>query len=36
LTHFTQNGAQAACAELHKKGIACTIVRPGALRVASQ
>jgi D-alanyl-D-alanine carboxypeptidase len=36
LTHFTQKGAQAACGELHKKGIACTIVRPGALRVASQ
>ena len=36
LTHFTPKGAQAACAELHKKGIACTVVRPGALRVASQ
>src|SRR5436190_2150973 len=36
LTHFSQKGAQAACGELHKKGIACTVVRPGALRVASQ
>jgi D-alanyl-D-alanine carboxypeptidase len=36
LTRFTQKGAQAACGELHKKGIACTVVRPGALRVASQ
>jgi len=36
LTHFSQKGAQAACGELHKKGIACTVIRPGALRVASQ
>jgi D-alanyl-D-alanine carboxypeptidase len=36
LTHFSQKGAQAACGELHKKGIACTVVRSGALRVASQ
>src|SRR5437773_5474469 len=36
LTHFSQKGAQAACGELHKKGIACTVVRPGALRVASR
>jgi D-alanyl-D-alanine carboxypeptidase len=36
LTHFTQKGAQAACGELHKKRIACSIVRPGTLRVASQ
>ena len=36
LTHFTQKGAQTACGELHKKGIACSIVRPGALKVASQ
>lgn len=36
LTHFTQKGAQSACGELHKKGIACSVVRPGALRVASQ
>jgi D-alanyl-D-alanine carboxypeptidase len=34
--HFNAKGAQAACAELHKKGIACTVVRPGALKVASQ
>ena len=36
LTHFTQKGAQAACGELHKKGIACTVIRPGTLKVASQ
>jgi D-alanyl-D-alanine carboxypeptidase len=36
LTHFTQKGAQTACGELHKKGIACTVVRPGTLKVASQ
>jgi hypothetical protein len=36
LTHFSQKGAQVACGELHKKGIACTVVRPGALRVASR
>ncbi len=36
LLHFNAKGAQAACAELHKKGLACTVVRPGALRVASQ
>jgi hypothetical protein len=33
---FTPKGAQAACAELHKKGIACTVVRPGALKVAAR
>jgi D-alanyl-D-alanine carboxypeptidase len=36
LMRFTPKGAQAACAELHKKGIACSVVRPGALRVASR
>ncbi len=36
LLHFTPKGAQAACAELHRKGIACSIVRPGALKFASQ
>jgi D-alanyl-D-alanine carboxypeptidase len=36
LTRFTPKGAQAACAELHKKGIACTVVRPGAQKVASR
>ena len=35
LLHFTAKGAQAACAELHKKGIACSVVPPGGLRVAS-
>ena len=36
LLHFTGKGAQAACAELHKKKIACTMVRPSGLKVASQ
>jgi len=36
LMRFTPKGAQAACAELHKKGIACTVVRPGALKVAAR
>lgn len=36
LLHFTPKGAQAACAELHRLGIACSIVRPGALKVASK
>jgi hypothetical protein len=36
LLHFNAKGAQAACADLHKKGLACTVVRPGTLRVASQ
>jgi D-alanyl-D-alanine carboxypeptidase len=35
LLHFSPKGAQAACAELHRKGIACTIVHPGALKLAS-
>ena len=35
LLHFTAKGAQAACAELHRKGIACSVVRPGGLKVAS-
>jgi D-alanyl-D-alanine carboxypeptidase len=36
LLHFTPKGAQAACAELHHRGIACSIVHPGALRLASR
>jgi D-alanyl-D-alanine carboxypeptidase len=36
LLHFTAKGAQAACAELHRKGIACSIVHPGGLKVASK
>jgi len=36
LLHFTAKGAQVACAELHRKRIACSIVPPGALRVASR
>ena len=35
LLRFTSKGAQAACAELHKRGHACTVVRTGAVRVAS-
>ena len=36
LLHFTPKSAQAACAELHRKGIACSVVRPAALKMASQ
>src|SRR5712691_779995 len=35
LLHFTAKSAQAACAELHRKGIACSVVRPGGVKVAS-
>ena len=35
ILHFTAKGAQAACAELHHKGIACSVVHPGGLKVAS-
>ena len=33
--HFTAKGAQAACAELRRKGIACAVVHPGGLKVAA-
>ena len=36
LLHFTAQGAQAAGAELHRKGIACSVVHPGGLKVASR
>jgi D-alanyl-D-alanine carboxypeptidase len=36
LLHFTSKGAQAACDELHRHGIACSIVRPAGMKVASQ
>jgi D-alanyl-D-alanine carboxypeptidase len=36
LLHFTPKGAQAACAELHRKKIACSVVRPDMLKVASE
>ena len=35
LLHFTSKEAHAACAALHKKGIACDVVRPDALKYAS-
>jgi len=35
LLHFTAKGAQAACAELHRRGIACSVVHPGGLKVAA-
>jgi len=35
LLHFTSKGAEPACTELHRKGIACSVVRPGSLKVAS-
>ena len=36
LLHFTSKGAQAACDELHRRGIACSIVRPAGMKVASE
>ena len=33
--HFTAKGAQAACAELRRKGIACAVVHPGGLKIAA-
>ena len=36
LLHFTGKSAQAACAELHRKKIACSVVHPSGLKVASQ
>jgi len=30
LLHFTAKGAQAACAELHRRGITCSVVHPAA------
>jgi D-alanyl-D-alanine carboxypeptidase len=35
LLHFTAKGAQAACADLHRRGIACSVVHPGGLKVAA-
>jgi D-alanyl-D-alanine carboxypeptidase len=35
LLHFTAKGAQAACAELRRKGMACSVVHPGGLKVAA-
>jgi D-alanyl-D-alanine carboxypeptidase (penicillin-binding protein 5/6) len=34
LLHFTERGAQTACAELRRRGFACTVLRPDALRFA--
>jgi D-alanyl-D-alanine carboxypeptidase len=36
ILHFTAKGAQAACAELHKKGIACSVVHAGGLKIAGR
>jgi D-alanyl-D-alanine carboxypeptidase len=36
LLHFTAKGAQAACAELHKRALACSVVPPGGEKVASR
>jgi hypothetical protein len=33
--HLTAKGAQAACAELHRKGIACSVVHPAGEKLAS-
>jgi hypothetical protein len=35
LLHFTSKEAHAACAALHRRGIACEIVRPEAVKYAS-
>jgi D-alanyl-D-alanine carboxypeptidase len=35
LLRFTQKGAQAACAELRRRHLACSIVRPAGLKLAS-
>jgi len=35
LLRFTGKSAQAACAELRKQGIACSVVRPGGVKLAS-
>jgi D-alanyl-D-alanine carboxypeptidase len=36
LLHFTGKSAQSACAELRRQGIACAVVRPAGLKVASE
>jgi D-alanyl-D-alanine carboxypeptidase len=36
LLHFTPRAARAACAALHRRGFACAVVPPGALRVATR
>jgi hypothetical protein len=36
LLHFSAKGAQAACAELRRRNIACTVVHAGNVKVASQ
>ena len=36
LLHFTGKSAPAACAELRKQGIACSVVRPGGVKLASE
>jgi D-alanyl-D-alanine carboxypeptidase len=35
LLHFTAKGAQAACTELRRRGIACSVVHPGGVKVAA-
>jgi hypothetical protein len=34
--HLTAKGAQAACAQLHRQKMACSIIRPTGVKVASQ
>ena len=36
LMHFSPRAAHAACEELHRQGIACTVVPPAGLKVASR
>jgi D-alanyl-D-alanine carboxypeptidase len=36
LMHFSQHAAHAACEELHRQGIACSVVPPAGLKLASR
>jgi D-alanyl-D-alanine carboxypeptidase len=36
LLHFSPHGARNACEELHRQGIACTVVPPAGVKVASR
>ncbi len=36
LIHFSERAAVAACDALHKQKLACTVLRPGGIKVASR
>ena len=36
LMHFSEKGAHAACDTLHRRKLACTVLRPAGVKVASQ